>query len=186
MITSQSDLCIFISRVLNHVEMHKSKSQNATLIRHSENKYVRNLSCFETRFRLLCRCIYCTAALTSLSDSVSYIIFLFLFSEWRIHWEASLKRDFHSPFSLVASEIFRMGRVVKRIEQDEKILSLCSHLKFKYFKFCEIFSQRNQSDLFLESRGHFTRIKKFSQNGRSTALSGLKEDRPKVYSQNKN
>ena len=63
--------------------------------------------------------------------------------------------------------------MVKQIEQDEKYLSLCSHLKFKYFNFCENFSQRNQSDLFLESRGH----KKFSQNGRPTALSGLREDR---------
>ena len=67
--------------------------------------------------------------------------------------------------------------MVKRIEQDEKYLSFCSHLKFKYFNFCEILSQRNQSDFFLESRGHFTRIKKFSQNGRPTALSGLREDR---------
>ena len=39
-------------------------------------------------------------------------------------------------------------------------------------------SERNQSDFFLESRGHSTRIKKFSQNGRSTALPGLREDRP--------
>ena len=71
-----------------------------------------------------------------------------------------------------------MRRLLKRIEQDEKYLSLCSHLKFKYFNFCEIFLQRNQSDFFLESHGHFTRIKKFSQNGHPTALSGLREDRP--------
>ena len=91
-----------------------------------------------------------------------------------------LKPDFHSRFSLVASEIFAwdMRRVVKRIEQDKKIFPSVSHLKFKYFNFCEISLQRNQSDFFLESRGHFTRIKKFSQNGRPTALSGLREDRP--------
>ena len=71
-----------------------------------------------------------------------------------------------------------MRRVAKRIEQDEKYLSLCSHLKFKYFNFCEIFLKRKQSDFFLESRGHFTRSKKFSQNGRPTVLSGLREDRP--------
>ena len=71
-----------------------------------------------------------------------------------------------------------MRRVVKRIEQDEKYLSLCSHLKFKYFNLCEIFLHRNQSESFLESRGHFTRIEKFSQDGRPTALSGLREDRP--------
>ena len=59
-----------------------------------------------------------------------------------------------------------------------KDLPLCSHLKFKYFNFCEIFSQRNQSDFFLESRGHFMRIKKFLQNGCPTALWGLREDRP--------
>ena len=35
---------------------------------------LRNLNCLETRFRLLCRCIiYCTAASTSFSDSLSYI-----------------------------------------------------------------------------------------------------------------
>ena len=57
-------------------------------------------------------------------------------------------------------------------------LSLCSHLKFKYFNFFEIFLQRNQSDFFSESHGHFTRIKKFLQYGRPTALSSLREDRP--------
>ena len=70
-----------------------------------------------------------------------------------------------------------MRRVEKRTEQDEKYLPLCSLLKFKYFNFCEIFSQQNQSDFFLVSRGPFTRIKKFSQNGGPTALSGLREDR---------
>ena len=91
--------------------------------------------------------------------------------------------------SLISTHAFRlspakffawdMRRVVKRIEQDKKYLSLCSHLKFKYLNFCEIFAQRNQSDFFLESRGHFTKIKKVSPNGRPTALSGpKKEDRP--------
>ena len=47
-----------------------------------------------------------------------------------------------------------------------------------FLNFCEIFLQRNQLEFFLESRGHFTRIEKFSQNGRPTALSGLREDRP--------
>ena len=93
--------------------------------------------------------------------------------------QTTFKPDFHSRFSLVASQIFAwaMRRVLKRIEQDEKYFSLCSHLKFKYFNFCEVFLQRNQSDFFLESRGHFTRIEKFSQNGRPTALSGFRGDR---------
>ena len=94
---------------------------------------------------------------------------------------STLKPDFHSRFSLVASEIFHMGNAqsgeTNRTGR-KTYLSLCSHLKFKYFNFCEIFSQRNQSDFLLESRGHFTRIKKFSQNGRPTALSSLREDRP--------
>ena len=69
-----------------------------------------------------------------------------------------------------------MGRVVKRIERDEKIFFACSHLKFKLFNFWEIFLQRNQSDFFRESREHFTRIKKVSQNGCPTGLAGLRED----------
>ena len=84
-----------------------------------------------------------------------------------------LKPDFHSRFSLVSSEIFRIGQ-----NRTKKYLSLCLHLKFKHFNFCEIFSQRNQSDFFSESRGHFTRIKNLLQNGRPTALSGLREERP--------
>ena len=78
-----------------------------------------------------------------------------------------------------------MRRVVKRTDKDEKLFfakkkysSLCSHLKLKCFNFSEIFLQRNQSDFFLESRGYFTRIENFSQNGRLTALSGLRKDRP--------
>ena len=48
-------------------------------------------------------------------------------------------RQWKSGFSLVASEIFAsdMRRVVKRTEQEEKLSSLCSHLKFKYFNFCQ-------------------------------------------------
>ena len=71
-----------------------------------------------------------------------------------------------------------MRRVVKPIEQDKKYLLLCSHLKFKYSNCCEIFLQRNQSDFFLESRGHYTKIKKFLQNGRPTVLRSLREDIP--------
>ena len=70
-----------------------------------------------------------------------------------------LKPDFHSRFSLVASEILRMGHAQSgetNRKGRKKYLSLCSHLKFKYFNFCEIFLQRNESDFFLESRGHFT------------------------------
>ena len=63
----------------------------------------------------------------------------------------------------------------KEQNRTKKYLPPCSHLKFKYFSFFEIFLQRSQSDFFLESRGHFTRIQKFSQNGRPKALSGLRE-----------
>ena len=45
--------------------------------------------------------IYCTAALTSLSDSVSYIIFLF--SEWRI--KSHKKRTHSNREELMDSEI---------------------------------------------------------------------------------
>ena len=93
----------------------------------------------------------------------------------------------YSALSLISTHAFRLSpakifawdmcRVVKRIKQNEKISFALFALKFKYFNFCEIFSQRNQSDFFLESRGHFTRIKKFLQNGRPTALSGLREER---------
>ena len=59
----------------------------------------------------------------------------------------------------------------------KKYLSLCSHLKFKYFNFCEIFLQQNQSDFFWVT-WTFHEDKKFWQNGRHTALSDLREDRP--------
>ena len=86
----------------------------------------------------------------------------------------TVQPDFHLRFSLVASEIFRMGHA----QRTKKYLPLNPHLKFKYFNFCEIFLRRNQSDFFREPRGHFRRIKNFSQNGRATALSDLREDRP--------
>ena len=54
------------------------------LIRHSKMNMLHNLSCLETRFRLLCRYIYCTAALTSFSDSVSYTTFFFGMAYWSI------------------------------------------------------------------------------------------------------
>ena len=68
--------------------------------------------------------------------------------------------------------------MMKRTDQDEKLSFALFGFEVKYFNFCEIFLQLNQSDFFLESRGHFTRIEKFSQNGHPTALSGLREDRP--------
>ena len=96
-------------------------------------------------------------------------------------WRPGLKPDFHLRFSLVASDILHMVHAqsgeTNRIGR-KNIFWLCSHLKFKYFNFREIFLHRNQSDFFLESRGHFTRIQKFLQNGHPTALSGLREDRP--------
>ena len=49
-----------------------------------------NLSCCETRFRLLCRWYLLHSSLTSLSDSVSYITLLF--SERRIVCEISFSK----------------------------------------------------------------------------------------------
>ena len=48
----------------------------------------------------------------------------------------SLKPDFHSCFSLVTSEIFvwDMRRVVKRIEQDEKISSALFAFEVQIFQ----------------------------------------------------
>ena len=54
-----------------------------------------------------------------------------------------------------------MPKLVKAIESDEKYLSLCSHLKFKYFDLCEIFLQWSHSDFFLKSRGIVTAIKNY-------------------------
>ena len=72
-------------------------------------------------------------------------------------------RFMRTGYSLISTHAFRwlpakffpwdMRRVMKRIEQDEKYLSLCLQLKFKYSNFCEIFLQQNQSNFFLESRG---------------------------------
>ena len=91
-----------------------------------------------------------------------------------------LKPDFHSRFSLVASEIFAwdMRRVVKRIEQDKKIFpsvrisssNISTSAKFPH-------SETNQTS-FLSHADILRGSKKFSQNGRPTALSGLREDRP--------
>ena len=118
---------------------------------------------------------------------VSELVFLLFLGKCVAFFEThSVSRVW--SFSLISTHAFclspakffawDMCRVVKRIEQDEKYLSLCQHLKFQYFNLCEIFLQRNQSDFFFESRGHFTRFEKFSQNGRPTALSGPREDRP--------
>ena len=57
--------------------------------------------------------------------------------------------------------------MVKRIEQNEKKSLALFGFEVQIF-------QQNLSDFC----GHFTRMKKFSQNGHPTALSGLREDRP--------
>ena len=57
--------------------------------------------------------------------------------------------------------------MVKRIEQDEKISLALFGFEVQVFR-------QNLSDF----RGHFTRMKKVSQNGRPTVLPGLKENRP--------
>ena len=72
--------------------------------------------------------------------------------------------------SLISTQAFRlspakfftwdMPKVVKQKEQDKKSFALFK-FEVEIFQLCEIFLQRNQSDFFLESRGHFTRIKKF-------------------------
>ena len=65
------------------------------------------------------------------------------------------------------------------VREDEKLAFSLFAFEVQIFqRLPEIFSQRNQSDFFRESRGHFRRIKNLSQNGRPTALSGLREDRP--------
>ena len=80
---------------------------------------------------------------------------------WNYFWKSSLISTY--TFRLSPGKVFTwdMFRVVKPKEQDEKNLSHCLHLKFKCYNFCEIFWKRNQSDFFFESRGHFTKIKKF-------------------------
>ena len=92
----------------------------------------------------------------------------------------TVKPDFTSRFSLVASEIFHMEHAqsgeTNRIGR--KISFTLFVFEVQIFQLLRNFLTANQSVFFLESRGHFTRIKKFLQNGRPTALSGLKEDRP--------
>ena len=91
-----------------------------------------------------------------------------------------IKPDFHSCFSLVASEIFRMGHAQsgETNRMGRKISFALFAFEVQIFQLLRNFLQRNQSDFFLESRGHFTRIKKLLQNGRPTTLLGLREDRP--------
>ena len=83
---------------------------------------------------------------------------------------AAIKPDFHSRFSLVTSDFFHMGHSqsgeTNRTERKKISLALFG-FEVKIF-------QQNLSDFC----GHFTRMKKFSQNGRPTALSGLRENRP--------
>ena len=87
-----------------------------------------------------------------------------------------LKPDFNSCFSLVVSGIFRIGHAqsgeTNRTGR-KKYLSVCLHLKFKYFNFCEIFSHETNQTFFLSYEN-----KKFSQNDRPTALSGLIDEKP--------
>ena len=93
-----------------------------------------------------------------------------------------------SCLSLISTRAFRlspakffawdMRRVMKRIEQDEKIYFVLFAFEIQTFQLLPNFLTAKQSDSFLESREHFRRITKISQNGRPTALSGLREDRP--------
>ena len=90
--------------------------------------------------------------------------------------------------SLISTHAFRlspakffardMRRMVKRIEQDEKISFALFAFEVQIFQLLRNFLTAKPIDFFLESRGHFARNEKFSQNGRPTALSGLREDRP--------
>ena len=69
---------------------------------------------------------------------------------------------------LISTHTFRL-LPEKFFALDKKYLWLCSHVKFKYFKFCKIFLPRNQSDFFLTSLGADTAIDKFVRNGRPAA-----------------
>ena len=97
-----------------------------------------------------------------------------------INWTVSfLRRSRRRPrceiLSLISTHTFRLSPA--NLFGRKNIFR--SHLKFKYFNFCQIFLQRHQSEFSVtESRGHFRRIEKFSQNGRPTAFSGPREDRP--------
>ena len=90
-----------------------------------------------------------------------------------------LKPDFHSRFSLVASENFLMGHAqsgeVNKTERKNIFRSV--RIEVQIFQLLRNFLKAKPIRLFLESRGHFKRIKKFLQNGRPTALSGLREER---------
>ena len=60
--------------------------------------------------------VYCTAVLNSLSDSVSYITFLF--SEWRIGLsKIMLQREFYR----LISQSLRSASVVTRAEESDSI-----------------------------------------------------------------
>ena len=87
--------------------------------------------------------------------------------------------DFHSSFSLVASENFRMGHAqsgeTNKTERKNIFRSVC--IEVQIFQLLQNFLTAKQIKFFLESRGHFTRIKKILQKGRPTALSGLREKR---------
>ena len=89
------------------------------------------------------------------------------------------KPDFHSRFSLVASENFSMGHAQsgETNKTERKNIFRSVRIKVQIFQLLRNFLTAKPIRLFLESRGHFTRIKKFLQNGRPTALSGLREER---------
>ena len=70
-----------------------------------------------------------------------------------------------------------MCKVVKRMEQDEKISSALFAFEVQIFQLLRNFLTAKPIRL-LGSRVHFSRIKNFSQNGRPTALPGLREYRP--------
>ena len=91
-----------------------------------------------------------------------------------------IKPDFHSRFSLVASENFRMGHAQsgETNKTERKNIFRSVRIEVQIFQLLRNFLTAKPIRLFLESRGHFTRIKKFLQNGLPTALSGLREGGP--------
>ena len=104
---------------------------------------------------------------------------LFVFSKFS-KW--GIEPGFRLPLLLVAGKIFMHGTCAKwsnEYSRTKNYLLLCSHLKFRYFNFCDVFSQRSQSNSFLSQLDISRRSKdkkKTSQNGRPTALVGLRED----------
>ena len=74
-----------------------------------------------------------------------------------------------------------MGHVqnVEKNRTGRKISFALFAFEVQIFQLLRNFLTAKPSDFFLESCGHFTRIEKLSQNGRPTALSGLREDRSK-------